>query len=322
MGKPSTESIEVFKEKVKYFVGTYIAEDKRGPFDRRIAEIGATQTLGSQESMRSQIDYFNALNDAVVSLSQKTNKVLLKIDREVQTLSQPGFLTLSASDLRTEGDQSATGGGGGSSQENYSPNFWGSQGSDDSNPFPIASSKTGGGSANNMIISDTPVKSIDSGGGSQPNYTLPVGTEEERNNNEDSILYGMMDKNANVNNYDENYVLPASQKNFDVKRLKPCHAFKKGECNRGSSCIFSHDPNANANKKGVGVCYPYQQKKLLYPFEKNGCSRGEDCNLSHIGGSIRTTKNKRNLKQRKTRRQKKNKRTRRTKERAKYTRKR
>ena len=328
MGKPSSESIEDFKEKVKYFVGTYIAEDKQRPFDRRIAEIGATQTLGSQESMRSQIDYFNTLNDAVVSLSQKTNKVLLKIDREVQTFSQPGFLTLSASDLRTEGDQSATGGGG-SSQENYSPNFWGSQGSDDSNPFPIASSKTGGGSANNMIISDTPVKSIDdinSGGGSQPNYTLPVGTEEERNNNEDSILYGMMDKNtkvknANVNNYDENYVLPASHKNFDAKRLKPCYAFQKGECNRGSSCIFSHDPNANANKKGVGVCYPYQQKKLLYPFEKNGCSRGEDCNLSHIGGSIRTTKNKRKG-GRKTRRPKKNKRTRRTKDRAKYTRKR
>lgn len=307
MGKPSTESIEDFKEKVKNFVGTYIAEDEQRPFMNRIAEIGATQTLGSQESMPSQIDFFN---NAVDTLSQMTQHVSTQIKDEIQILSQPDFQTLSALDLRTEGVQSATGGGGGSSQENYPTDFL-SQISDSSNQYPVASSKTGGGSANNIIIGETPVKSIDysnqqsampidSGGGSQPDYyTLPVGTEEERNKNPNSIFYGM-------------------SKNVDVKRLKPCYAFEKGECARGSRCIFSHDPNANNN--GVGVCYPFQQNKLLYPFQTGTCRRGDKCNLSHQGGSIRTTKRKRKG-GRKTRRPKKNKRTRRTKDRAKYTRK-
>ena len=81
MGKPSTESIEVFKDKVKYFVGTYIAEENRMAFDRRITEIGDTQTLGSQESMPSQIDYFN---NEVAALSQMTQT----LSQMTQTLSQ------------------------------------------------------------------------------------------------------------------------------------------------------------------------------------------------------------------------------------------
>ena len=254
MGKPSTELIEDFKTKVKEFGDKYIAEENRMAFDRRIAEIGATQTLGSQESMPPKIDYFN---NKVAALSRMT-----------QTLSpnSPHYSPHSPSH----------------SPPHLESNFVNSQDSDD------------------------PINS----------YNPDV--EDSQNSNKFVVLYGSSDdeERQNYNNFygesqekiaanyedDEKQLFPLSQKHFIEPHLK----------RNEYRCRFSHDPNANVNYKGVGVCYP---------FQKGDCKRGDKCKFSHYGGSIRTTKRKRKG-GRKTRRPKKNKRTRRTKDRAKYTRKR
>lgn len=164
---------------------------------------------------------------------------------------------------------------------------------------------TGGGWSSELFQYVNPIDE----GNEEDGGINPVVIEEDSNSqniNEDQItLYQQDDPVA------ENQVIPLSQKNLN----KPCYAFQKGECARGSSCVFSHGQNANANDKGVGVCSEFLQTGT--------CIRGENCRFSHYkrGGSIRTTKR---IKKggRKTRRPKKNKRTRRTKDRAKYTRKR
>jgi uncharacterized protein YoxC len=286
MGKPSTESFEVFKEKVKYFVKTYIEEDKQRPFDRRIAEIGATQTLGSQESMPSQIDFFN---NAVDTLSQMTQQVSTQIVRELQASTQPGgFKTLSISDFLPEGVQSATGGG-------YD--------SDDSLPFnpKYFKSAAGGGNSGGVINAEDNIEEDNIVEDTDDNRVVIEEDTDDivEESSQNSIPLGQpseISKNS----------IPLGQR----ERNQYCHAFEIGECSR-KDCPYYHGQIVNPNDKGVGVCR----------FTKNECPRGEYCRLSHIGGSIRTTKRKRKG-GRKTRRPKKNKRTRRTKGGAKYTRKR
>ena len=294
MGKPSTESIEVFKTKVKYFVGTYIGENIRMPFDRRIAEIGATQTLGSQESMPSQIDFFN---NAVDTLSQMTQQVSTQIVRELQTSSQPGgFKTLSISDLQPEeGVESATGGG-------YD--------SDDSLPFnpKYFKSAAGGGNAEDVInAEDTDDNRVVIEEDTDDNRVVIEADTDDivEESSQNSIPLGQpqeISKNS----------IPLGQR----ERNQYCHAFLRGQCPRGKDCPYPHiDPNENKDDGGSGVCSEFHLTGT--------CSRYPYCRLSHYkgGGSIRTTKRKRKG-GRKTRRPKKNKRTRRTKGGAKYTRKR
>lgn len=327
MGKPSTESIEDFKEKVKNFVGTYIAEDEQRPFMNRIAEIGATQTLGSQESMPSQIDFFN---NAVDTLSQMTQHVSTQIERELQTSSQPGgFKTLSISDLRTEGVQSATGGGG-------SETFF--YDSDDSGPFqtkymnPVAGNQStgfgypvGGGSQDSIFGSeyDNPVDrgshnesamTMDPPTGSELfQYDNPVGGGSQ-NSNDFVVLPGSSDDE------DENEI-PFGQR----EELQPIAIFANrnpGKIrSRSRSRSRSRDRNENKNEnrdrrrdeKGRGRSRSRSRSRDKKDRGRSRDKKDRDRSRNR-GGGIKGG--------RKTRRPKKNKRTRRTKDRAKYTRKR
>ena len=62
-----------------------------------------------------------------------------------------------------------------------------------------------------------------------------------------------------------------------------CHAFQRGECNRGDSCRYSHDTGAGSygggfrnNRPSSGICYA---------FQRGECDRGDACRFSHDTGS-------------------------------------
>lgn len=224
MGKPSSDSIEDFKTKVTKFGDKYIAPEFKAPFDRRIDEIGATQTLGSQESMQSQIDYFADV------LSQKTQTLLQMIQTSSQNtnyidfFSQPEFQTLSLSELLTAGGQSATGGGGGSSQENNPTDFL----SQISNPFETGS-KTGGGSQNYNV------------------------TDEDKESQGDKLQIEVMAANSEDEDEEEKNLFPLSQKHFNPNLLKPSIIeVKKGIKNANTNTNVTKKVPKGAKKKVKG----------------------------------------------------------------------
>eukprot|EP00339_Tiarina_fusa_P017522 CAMPEP_0117060486 /NCGR_PEP_ID=MMETSP0472-20121206/42055_1 /TAXON_ID=693140 ORGANISM="Tiarina fusus, Strain LIS" /NCGR_SAMPLE_ID=MMETSP0472 /ASSEMBLY_ACC=CAM_ASM_000603 /LENGTH=65 /DNA_ID=CAMNT_0004778681 /DNA_START=11 /DNA_END=204 /DNA_ORIENTATION=+ len=59
-----------------------------------------------------------------------------------------------------------------------------------------------------------------------------------------------------------------------------CYAFQRGECDRGSSCRFSHDENfdesAPRQQRSAGACYA---------FQRGECDRGDGCRFSHEEGA-------------------------------------
>lgn len=57
-----------------------------------------------------------------------------------------------------------------------------------------------------------------------------------------------------------------------------CYAFQKGECNRGSSCRYSHDGRPNDSSRDMRANTSNFQ---CYAFARGECTRGDTCRFQH-----------------------------------------
>ena len=105
--KPEGEEHDVFKEKVTKFVSEHIEQDDWGPFIRRIQELGATQTLSSQQDAPKEddVDYFDNLEG--FDFDGHPDDYLNEVDEDVDTFSQNVSETVSQP--MVPDDDSATG---------------------------------------------------------------------------------------------------------------------------------------------------------------------------------------------------------------------
>jgi hypothetical protein len=59
-----------------------------------------------------------------------------------------------------------------------------------------------------------------------------------------------------------------------------CYAFQRGECDRGDSCRYSHDPAAGGSSDGFAA-RERRPRGACYAFQKGECDRGDACRFSH-----------------------------------------
>lgn len=64
-----------------------------------------------------------------------------------------------------------------------------------------------------------------------------------------------------------------------------CYAFQRGECDRGSSCRFSHGGTFYAYGHG-GNSRRMKSSEICYAFQTGACDRGDLCRFTHEYGDI------------------------------------
>ena len=66
-----------------------------------------------------------------------------------------------------------------------------------------------------------------------------------------------------------------------------CYAFQRGECDRGSSCRFSHGDAFSAfGRGGAGRRSGTKSSEICYAFQNGTCDRGDLCRFTHEIGDI------------------------------------
>ena len=65
-----------------------------------------------------------------------------------------------------------------------------------------------------------------------------------------------------------------------------CYAFQRGECDRGSSCRFSHGDGFYAHNGRGGNNRRMKSYEICYAFQNGTCDRGDTCRFTHEYGDI------------------------------------
>ena len=91
------------------------------------------------------------------------------------------------------------------------------------------------------------------------------------------VYFWNFEKRNNTNNKKRS---ASSTDGIKIKHQGVCHAWQKGECDRGDKCKFAHVAESPKKKQKV-VVKLQKLKKVCHAWQKGNCTHGDACKFIH-----------------------------------------